>query len=75
MLTLERVRLFSRDALDYTSRDIRQALENCQAIRKAGILPDVKRESEYADELHLIARVRFERQARPCCASCGHVSP
>jgi hypothetical protein len=71
MLTLQRVREMSDDALSYTSKDIQEALENVNQFERAGMPFDRKRASEYLDELALIAQVRHERKGKQLCPCCG----
>ena len=79
MLTLERCRTVARThgitALDWLSRDIQEALRNCRAFGDAGIAYDRERESEYCDELCIVAQVRREVMGKPVCQCCGQVLP
>lgn len=79
MLTLERMREaveFSGPiALDWTMRDIQDALAQCRAFECAGMSYDKRRESEYHDELAIVAQVRKETAKRRACPCCGRLSP
>ena len=79
MLTLERMRhavaTSGTIALDYTSRDIHEAMAQCRAFEDSGIPYDRKRASEYADELCIVATVRRETGDRKACPFCGRVMP
>lgn len=76
MLTLERMRhavaTYGPSSLDWTSRDIQEALRECRSMEDGGMPYDRKRASEYADELSIVATVRQElakanRKPCPCC--------
>lgn len=74
MLTLERARGMDDTALAWTSKDIYEALAAVGQMKAAGIPVDEKRASEYADELALVAQVRYERKnlsANRACPHCG----
>ena len=79
MLTTERCRSIARThgipALDWISRDIQEALRNCRAFGDAGMPYDRERESEYGDELCIVANVRREFIGKPVCKCCGQVLP
>ena len=75
MLTIQAMRAavdtFGTRALDWTSRDILEALTMVRAFEDAGQPYDRRRASEYHDELAIVVQVRQETAGRTCCPCCG----